>query len=82
VGTTAGAYQTYTTIEMDDAIIGEACAGSGIAFGFVRNVSDPVQKGALPAKIQVNWGSTMYDAYGFYTSYKGAASASAWAILA
>jgi nucleoside phosphorylase len=79
VGTTAGNYQAYTSIEMDDAIIGEACASSGIAFGFVRNVSDPVQSATLPAKVQGNWGSAVYDAYGFYTSYNGAVAV--WAML-
>lgn len=80
VGTTAGNYQSYTSIEMDDAIIGEACTISGTAFGFVRNVSDPVQNPALPPKVQANWGSAVYDAYGFYTSYNGAIAA--WAMLA
>ena len=80
VGTTAGNYQTYTSIEMDDAIIGEACASSGMAFGFVRNVSDPVQSATLPAKVQGNWGSAVYDVYGFYTSYNGALAT--WAMLA
>jgi hypothetical protein len=65
---------------MDDAIIGEACASSGTAFGFVRNVSDPVQTAALPGQVQGNWGSAVYDAYGFYTSYNGALAA--WAMLA
>ncbi len=80
VGTTAGDYQAYTSIEMDDAVIGEACAASGTAFAFVRNVSDPVQNAALPAEVQGNWGSAVYDAYGFYTSYNGAITA--WAMLA
>jgi hypothetical protein len=79
VGTTDGNYEAFTSIEMDDAIIGEACKGSGVAFGFVRNISDPVQNSALPAKTQGNWGSTVYDAYGFYTSYNGAVAA--WATL-
>jgi hypothetical protein len=34
----------------------------------------------LPAKVQGNWGSAVYDAYGFYTSYNGALAA--WAMLA
>jgi nucleoside phosphorylase len=80
VGTTAGNYQAYTSIEMDDAIVGEACAASGTAFGFVRNISDPVQNAALPATVQGRWGSAVYDAYGFYTSYNGALAA--WAMLA
>ena len=77
VGTTAGDYQAYTSIEMDDAVIGEACAASGTAFAFVRNVSDPVQNAA---EVQGNWGSAVYDACGLYTSYNGAVAA--WAMLA
>ncbi len=80
VGNTAGDYQAYSSIEMDDAVIGEACAASGTAFAFVRNVSDPVQNAALPAEAQGDWGSAVYDAYGFYTSYNGAIAA--WAMLA
>jgi hypothetical protein len=80
VGSTAGTYQGYACIEMDDAVIGAACAASGTPYGFVRNLSDPVQNAALPAKAQGNWGSAIYDAYGFYTSYNGAVAA--WAMLA
>jgi hypothetical protein len=80
VGNTAGTYHTYACIEMDDAVIGEACAASRTPYGFVRNLSDPVQNSALPSKIQGNWGSAVYDAYGFYTSYNSAVAA--WAMLA
>lgn len=80
VGTTSGNYQAYTSIEMDDAIIGEACSDSHTPFGFVRNISDPVQNANLPAKMQGNWGSAVYDVYGLYTSYNGALAA--WAMLA
>lgn len=66
-------------IEEDDAVIGEVCAASGTAFGFVRNVSDPVQNAALPASVQGSWGSVVYDAYGIYTSYNGAVAA--WSAL-
>jgi nucleoside phosphorylase len=80
VGTTSGQYQNYVCIEMDDAIVGQVCQAAGIAFGFVRNISDPVQNTALPSTIQGNWGSTIYDVYGLYTSYNGALAA--WAFLA
>jgi hypothetical protein len=80
VGSTAGTYQTYACIEMDDAVIGEACAASRTPYGFVRNLSDPAQNSALPPKAQGNWGSAIYDAYGFYTSYNSAVSV--WAMLA
>lgn len=80
VGTTDGIYQSYSSIEMDDAIIGEACAARQTAFGFIRNLSDPAQSPALPASVQGGWGSAVYDAYGFYTSFNGAVAA--WAMLA
>jgi nucleoside phosphorylase len=79
VGTTAGTYKNFTAIEMDDAIIGQACTGRRTQFGFVRNISDPVQSAALPSGDN-KWGSAIYDVYGFYTSYNGALAA--WAMLA
>jgi hypothetical protein len=80
VGTTSGTYQDYACIEMDDAVIGEVCEAAGTLFGFIRNISDPVQNAALPAEVQGNWGSAVYDTYGLYTSYNGAITA--WAMLA
>ena len=80
VGTTAGTYAEYACIEMDDAVIGEVCKAAGVEFGFVRNVSDPVQSAALPAEVQGSWGSAVYEAYGIYTSFNGAVAA--WAMLA
>ena len=79
VGTTAGTYGTFACIEMDDAVLGDVCKAAGVAFGFVRNVSDPVQSAALPAEVQGSWGSAVYDAYGFYTSFNGALAG--WASL-
>jgi len=72
VGTTAGQYEGYACIEMDDAVIGDICHLNGVIFGFVRNISDPVQNASLPANVQGNWGSTIYDSYGLYTSVNGA----------
>ena len=80
VGTTAGTYSKYAVIEMDDAVIGKVCKSKNTPFGFIRNVSDPVQNAALPSKVQGNWGSAIYDSYGIYTSYNGALAA--WAIIA
>jgi nucleoside phosphorylase len=79
VGSTAGTYQAYTAIEMDDAVVGETCKANGVAFGFIRNISDPVQNAELPPKVQGNWGSAIYDACGFYTSYNSALVV--WAML-
>ncbi len=80
VGTTAGDFASYACIEMDDAIIAQVAQAAGVAFGFVRNISDPVQSASLPPSDQGSWGSTIYDVYGFYTSYNGALAA--WAMLA
>ncbi len=80
VATTSGNYAQFACVEMDDAVIGKVCDASQVAFGFVRNVSDPVQSAALPTSTQGDWGSFVYDAYGFYTSYNGALAA--WGILA
>jgi nucleoside phosphorylase len=80
VGSISGEYGSYACIEMDDAIIGDICHSNGVAFGFVRNISDPVQNASLPANIKGNWGSTIYDTYGLYTSFNGALAV--WAILA
>jgi nucleoside phosphorylase len=79
VATTAGNLASFACVEMDDAIIAETCAAAKVAFGFVRNISDPVQNVALPAKVQGNWGEAVYSVYGLYTSYNGALTA--WAVL-
>ena len=83
VGTSDGKLASFACVEMDDAVIAEACQGKAVQFGFIRNISDPVQNVALPntkeQPDQGNWGSAIYHAYGFYTSYNGALAA--WAIL-
>jgi nucleoside phosphorylase len=78
-GNTSGDYANYAVIEMDDAVIAETCKQSSIPFCFVRNVSDPAQNASLPSSVQGNWGSAVYDVFGFYTSYNGALVA--WAII-
>ena len=80
VGTTSGGFANYAVIEMDDAVIAQVCLGKQVAFGFVRNVSDPAQNAALPPAVQANWGGAVYDVFGLYTSYNGALAA--WAVIA
>lgn len=80
VGTTSGEYKEYAVIEEDDAIIGKIAGSQGVKFCFVRNVSDPVDNANLPSDVWGNWGSAVYDAFGFYTAYNGAIAT--WAILA
>jgi nucleoside phosphorylase len=79
VGTSSGNLGAFACVEMDDAVIAETCVAANVAFGSVRNISDPVQNASLPPAFQAHWGQTVYDAYGFYTSYNGAVAA--WAIL-
>jgi nucleoside phosphorylase len=80
VGTTSGEFKEFAVIEMDDAVIAKVCHEEKVAFGFVRNISDPAQNAKLPPKVQGNWGSSVYDVFGFYTSYNGALVT--WAMIA
>jgi nucleoside phosphorylase len=79
VGTTNGNLGAFACVEMDDAVIDMTCKTANVPFGSVRNISDPAQNSALPSQAQGDWGSAIYNAYGFYTSYNGAITA--WAIL-
>ena len=79
VGTTNGNLSAFACVEMDDTVIDLTCKAANVAFGSVRNISDPAQNSALPAPAQGDWGSAIYNAYGFYTSYNGAIVT--WAIL-
>ncbi len=79
-GTTSGEYKDFAVIEMDDAVIAKVCVENSVAFSFVRNVSDPEQNCKLPEEVQGNWGSAVYDVFGYYTSYNGAITA--WATIA
>ncbi|XOV67575.1 MAG: hypothetical protein ACFHU9_00100 [Fluviicola sp.] len=80
VATTDGSYDKYAAMEMDDAVIGMVCNANKVNFGVVRNISDPVQNKGLNQTAAGNWGSAIYSAFGFYTSYNGALAA--WAIAA
>ncbi|WP_162831496.1 hypothetical protein [Paraburkholderia caffeinilytica] len=73
----AGSYDNFAVIEMDDAVIAQVCLQQGLQFTFVRNVSDTAQNASLPAEVQGDWGSAVYDVFGFYTSYNGALTARA-----
>ncbi len=67
-------------VEMDDAVVGMICKSNNTSFGFVRNVSDPVINGALPAKLQEAWAAYIYQEKGLYTSFNGALAS--WALIA
>ncbi len=81
-----GDAEKYCILEMDDAVLGAAAGAKGVAYAFVRNVSDPVvpslTKGgvSIPDTVRNEWSSLIYDTFGFYTSYNGALSA--WATIA
>ncbi len=74
-------------VEMGDAALGLACkelAGKPPRWAVVRNMSDPVINGKLPAKQfhlneQTTWAVGFYTAYGKYTSILGAITT--WGIV-
>jgi nucleoside phosphorylase len=74
-------------VEMGDAVLGLACSelADPPHWAVVRNMSDPVINGALPAKEfhlnqQTTWAVGYYTAYGKWTSTIGALAA--WGIVA
>lgn len=81
-----GDAEKYCILEMDDAVLGAASGEKGVAYAFVRNVSDPVvpsitsSGAAIPDAVRNEWSSLIYDTFGFYTSYNGALAA--WATIA
>ena len=76
----------YCILEMDDAVLAQVADSKGVAFAFVRNVSDPVVPSqteagqTIPDIVRTDWSSFIYDTFGFYTSYNGALST--WATIA
>jgi nucleoside phosphorylase len=74
-------------VEMGDAALGLACSelAEPPRFAVVRNMSDPVINGDLPAKQfhlneQTTWAVGYYTAYGHYTSMIGALAT--WGLIA
>ena len=74
-------------VEMGDAALGLACSelASPPQWAVVRNMSDPLINGDLPAKQfhlneQTTWAVGYYTAYGHYTSMIGALAA--WGLIA
>ncbi len=80
VGNQRGNLESFACVEMDDAIVAKVCSAADVPFGFVRNISDPIQNASLPPEVQAHWAQAIYDAYGFYTSFNSALIA--WAVLA
>lgn len=67
-------------VEMDDAVVGDICQREGVAFGFVRNVSDPVISQELNTPLKSIWAAYIYQEYGLASSYNGALAS--WALVA
>lgn len=74
-------------VEMGDAALGLACSelADPPNWAVIRNMSDPVINGDLPAKEfhlneQTTWAVGYYTAYGQYTSICGALAT--WAVIA
>jgi nucleoside phosphorylase len=87
-GTSANRLDTEgAAVEMGDAALGLACSELDTPpnWAVIRNMSDPVINGDLPAKQyhlneQTTWAVGYYTAYGKYTSICGALAT--WAIIA
>lgn len=87
-GTTANRLDKEgAAVEMGDAALGLACSElhTPPSWAVVRNMSDPVINGDLPAKQfhlneQTTWAVGYYTAYGKYTSTCGALAT--WAVVA
>ena len=73
--TTTGNYEKYAAMEMDDAVIAMQADASGIPFAVIRNISDPVENVGISSILQRSWGGTIYNTYGFYTSFNSALAA-------
>jgi hypothetical protein len=80
-------YQEGAAVEMGDAALGLACSelADPPNWAVVRNMSDPVINGALPAKQfklneQTTWAVGYYTAYGEWTSALGALAT--WGVIA
>lgn len=67
-------------VEMDDAVVGDVCAKEGVAFGFVRNISDPVINRDLDNDLKSVWAAYIYKEYGLQSSYNGALTT--WGLIA
>jgi nucleoside phosphorylase len=88
-GTTTNRLDRFgAAVEMGDAVLGLVCSemAKPPKWAIVRNMSDPVINGKLPAKKQFHlneqtmWAVGFYTAYGKYTSIMGAIAT--WAIIA
>jgi nucleoside phosphorylase len=87
-GTSANRLDRYgAAVEMGDAALGLACTEltNPPRWAVVRNMSDPVINGDLPAKQyhlneQTTWAVGYYTAYGKYTSLNSALAT--WAVIA
>lgn len=75
----------YSTLEMDDTVVGYEAGLQKIDYIFVRNISDHVvasfsaDNTPIPEDVREEWSSLIYQTCGFYTSYNGALTA--WACI-
>lgn len=76
----------YSSLEMDDTVIGIAAEQAGVDYTFVRNISDPIIASkakdgtTIPRQVREDWSSLIYETAGLYTSFNGALTT--WALIA
>jgi hypothetical protein len=85
--TTNNLFEQGSAVEMGDAVLGLVCSERDDPPNWLvlRNMSDPLINGDLPARDyhlneQTMWAVGYYTAYGYYTSVTGALAA--WAVIA
>jgi hypothetical protein len=75
----------YSTLEMDDTVIGREAGLLNIDYAFVRNISDPIvasvatDGSTIPDDVREEWSSLVYLTCGFYSSFNGALTT--WACI-
>jgi hypothetical protein len=76
----------YSTLEMDDTVVGHEAGLLNVDYVYVRNISDPIVASVsasnepIPDDVRESWSGLIYQTCGFYTSFNGALTA--WACIA
>jgi hypothetical protein len=76
----------YSTLEMDDTVVGREAGLLNVEYVYIRNISDPivasvsVSNETIPDNVREEWSSLVYLTCGFYTSFNGALTT--WACIA
>lgn len=76
----------YSTLEMDDTVVGHEVGLLNVDYVYVRNISDPIVASVsasnvpIPNDVRESWSGLIYQTCGLYTSFNGALTT--WACIA